>query len=157
MYPELPSGPGSVCAILDDVVTMVDLKTESLRTIRNFLKSHSVSGACIRGKPRRAVAKLVFADFPTSLGVAFVQEKSTPVWNVFSEPLSVACAVVADLYVADEGWFVTLSITEHFPSIFIAATEKGFALKQCLNVVVENGYIGPAPFKKVCSLKPFVY
>ncbi|KAJ7527797.1 hypothetical protein O6H91_16G071400 [Diphasiastrum complanatum] len=149
---DLPSGPRSMCAVLGDVVTMAEKKTKSMRKIKKNLSAHCVVRSCIRGVPCEAVAKLVFADFPTSLGVAFIQEKSTPEWNVFSQSLPTACATIADLYVVNEGWYVTLSITGYFPWIFIPAAEKGFTQHQCLNVVVENGYIGHAPFNKIASL-----
>ena len=52
-----------------------------------------------------------------------------PPWNEFSHKLSKKVATLASLFVADDGWYITLCSTDHFGIICGHATMAGFKLK----------------------------
>lgn len=101
-----------------------------------------LSGLTLKGKATTAVARLVWADFPTSLGVQGLEdEESIPEWNSFGESLVGAVARIADAFVADQGWFVSLSLTDHLLVIDKWLTDAGFKYDGCMHVFCNSGYL----------------
>ncbi|KAJ7226525.1 hypothetical protein O6H91_Y462800 [Diphasiastrum complanatum] len=68
-----------------------------------------------------------------------------------------ATASVANVFVADQGWYVATTVVEHFPLIHASAVANGFKLHRCLTVLVENGYVRKGAFQEVTSLLMSMY
>lgn len=111
------------------------------KKMARFMLQHFVSELTLNGDPCEGLAKFVWADFPSSLGVKLVDVDTVPAWNHFSEDLCIAASQLASKYTADQGWFVTCSIAEHFPAICAAATSAGFCLHLSLTLIVDKGYM----------------
>ncbi|KAJ7515553.1 hypothetical protein O6H91_03G119500 [Diphasiastrum complanatum] len=143
------AGTSAACGLLADVQNLVVNKCKTTNRLRRFLKRHFVSDLSIRGEPSEIVAKLLYADFTTSLGVNLVDEASVPTWNIFTQDLAVATSSVANVFVADRGWYVATTVAEHFPLIHASDVANGFKLHRCLTVLVENGYVRKGAFQEV--------
>ncbi|KAJ7566880.1 hypothetical protein O6H91_02G122900 [Diphasiastrum complanatum] len=105
------------------------------------MRSHFVPELTLNGDPHDCVAKLVWADFPTSLGVKLVDEHSVPAWDHFSEDLTITTSHLAMRYTANQGWYVTCSAAKHFPVVYAIATSTGFGLHMNLNLMIDKGYL----------------
>ena len=78
--------------------------------------------------PSNTVARLVWADFPTGLQVAGVDEDECPVWNKVSSTLIHATLQFASFFMADEGWFVCLSLMDQLPKIHKIGRKAGLLM-----------------------------
>ena len=78
-----------------------------------------------------------------------------PPWNEFSHKLSKKVATLASLFVADDGWYITLCSTDHFDIICGHATMAGFKLKQTILILILQGYLQKSTLEQVCFL--FMY
>ena len=91
--------------------------------------------------PSNTVARLVWADFPTGLQVAGVDEDECPLWNKVSSTLIHATLQFASFFMADEGWFVCLSLMDQLPKIHKIGRKAGLLMHRVLSLHVESSYI----------------
>ena len=75
-----------------------------------------------------------------------------PPWNEFSHKLSKKVATLASLFVADDGWYITLCSTDHFGIICGHATMARFKLKQTILILIPQGYVRKSTLERVCFL-----
>ena len=78
--------------------------------------------------PSNTVARLVWADFPTGLQVAGVDEDECPDWNKVSSTLIHATLQFASFFMADEGWFVCLSLMDQLPKLHKIGRKAGLLM-----------------------------
>ena len=83
----------------------------------------------------------MWADFPTGLQVAGVEEDECPVWSKISSTLFDATMQFASFFMADEGWFVCLSLMDQLPKIHKIRRKAGFLMHRVLSLHVESSYI----------------
>lgn len=83
---------------------------------------------------------MVWADFPSGLAVSQVGNLECPPWNVFDGDVLHAVTQFAANYVADEGWYITCSLMDHFPRIHTVARQAGFTMHRTITLRVELGY-----------------
>lgn len=93
-----------------------------------------------RGSPFTEVVNLVWADFPTGLAVAGASPRACPSWNVWKREISIAAAQFAEAFVADEGWYITCGLTEHFPLVCAHTRKRGFNLHRTFVLLLDYGY-----------------
>ena len=91
--------------------------------------------------PSNTVARLVWADFPTGLQVAGVDEDECLAWNKVSSTLIHATLQFASFFMADEGWFVCLSLMDQLPKIHKIGRKAGLLMHRVLSLHVESSYI----------------
>lgn len=94
-----------------------------------------------RGAPSDTVARLVWADFPTGLQVVDVDTDGCPSWNQVSSSLIRATLSFVGLFVADEGWFVCLSLMDQLPKIYSMGKKVGLVMHRTMSVHVESSYL----------------
>lgn len=58
-------------------------------------------------------------------------------------------AALASLFVADDGWYITLCATDHFGIICGHATMAGFKLKQTILLLLPQGYMRKGTLERV--------
>ena len=104
--------------------------------------------------PSNIVARLVWADFPTGLQVAGVDEDECPDWNKVSSTLIHATLQFASFFMADEGWFVCLSLMDQLPKIHKIGRKAGLLMHRVLSLHVESSYIYDNG-EQVCLLHSF--
>ena len=104
--------------------------------------------------PSNIVAWLVWVDFPTSLQVAGVDEDECLVWNKISSTLIHATLKFASFFMADEGWFVCLSLMDQLPKIHKIGRKAGLLMHWVLSLHVESSYIYDNG-EQVCLLHSF--
>ena len=78
-----------------------------------------------------------------------------PEWNIFSTKMSKKVANLASHYVADNGWFITLSSTDHFGTVCGHALLGGFKLMQTIVILIPEGYIQKKALKVYVILENF--
>lgn len=111
----------------------------TLCSIDTFLEK--ISQNILRvGEPCKTVSVMVWADFPSGLAVSQVGNLECPPWNVFDGDVLHAVTQFAANY-ADEGWYITCSLMDHFPRIHTVARQTGFTMHRTITLHVDSGYI----------------
>ena len=74
---------------------------------------------------------------------------------MFSKKMSRKVANLASQYVADNGWYITLSSTDHFGTMCGHALLGGFKLMQTIVILIPEGYIRKKSLERVCYIRKF--
>lgn len=140
-----------VCSIMCDIGKIARKKKSRVaKKLREFCMKHHISNLTIEHNPTEVAVALVWAHFPTSLGVKFYGDgKTVPTWNEFSQDMVEATFNLSRMYVVDQGWLICTCIPEHFPIVHSAAESYGFSLHRSWNVLTEVGYIREDPYEEV--------
>lgn len=125
-----------VDALLVDIENIDKFAIES---IKKFLKTYSTLHYHHCGKPSKKVARLTFANFPTSLLVDGVQRPHLGTMDIAA-------------MLADEGFLVTLGLGEHFGKVKKYAGRAGMHIHCTWTLVCDEGYRHPITSKEVCDL-----
>lgn len=92
--------------------------------------------------PSTTVARLVWADFPTGLRVVDVDVDVCPTWNnIGTSSLIRATLRFSGLFMADEGWFVCLSLLDHLPKIHKIGRKVGLVMHRMMSLQVDSSYL----------------
>ena len=57
------------------------------------------------------------------------------------------------LFVANDGWFITLCSTDHFGIVCSNATTNGSKLKQTILLMITKGYVKKITHERVTNVK----
>lgn len=83
---------------------------------------------------------VVYDSFGTLIKLT-MRNIQVPPWNQFSRKLSKKVAIIASKYVADNGWYITLSSTDHFGIVSSHAIEMGFKMMHTILILIPDGYV----------------
>ncbi|MCO5587870.1 hypothetical protein L7F22_041822 [Adiantum nelumboides] len=142
----------------DNIFTYVDALLLDIESIDDFAWHYIETwfqrvGSCyekeyhLKGEASEYVARLIFANFPTSMLVFGVQdsyaadyvEGDIPVWNQFSTCLVRGVMDIADMHLANEGFLVTLSLVQHLGRIESHTRIFGLHLHRSWTLMCDGG------------------
>ncbi|MCO5577855.1 hypothetical protein L7F22_031690 [Adiantum nelumboides] len=116
----------------------------------------------MKGEPSNHVARLLFADFPTSMhvfGVHSIDSGCTCkdvhgvlVWNNFSVSLVRGVMEIAHMHLANEGLLVTLLLAQHLGKLVKYARMHSLHLHCSWTLMCDGGYLHPEMDEQVMDL-----
>ncbi|MCO5609523.1 hypothetical protein L7F22_063751 [Adiantum nelumboides] len=115
------------------LVDICQIDKFALASINNFFATQKTNLYSKAGVPCCKVARLIFADFSTSLlvdglGSTPLEDMSVPKWNTFSRRLVTGCMDLARENLADEGFLVTMCVAKHIGEFIAKASRVGLVL-----------------------------
>ena len=99
----------------------------------------------------------MWADFPTGLQVAGVDEDECLVWNKISSTLIHDTLQFSSFFMADEGWFVCLSLMDQLPKIHKIGRKAGLLMHQVLSFMSSQVIYMRMESRYSCSTHSMLY